>query len=114
MPVAGYRPQASSWRDAEHATAQWLAGRGETGIRVGAGTRDGGVDVETSRYVVQVKDWAGNVGGPAVRQIHGVAAARGKRAMMVARAGFTRDAVSFARMAGVELWVFGGGVFRQV
>lgn len=103
-----------SWRDAEHGAASWLRSRGEVGIRVGAGTRDGGVDVESNRYVVQVKDWKGNVGGPAVRQIAGVAAARGKTGVVVARNGFTADAIAFARQAGVELYVAGDGYRRKV
>lgn len=102
------------WREAELRTAAWLTSRGEAGVRTGSGIKDGGVDVETQGYVVQVKDWVGNVGGPAVRQIHGVAAARNKRAMVVARSGFTADAIRFARDAGVELYVFGSGAYRRI
>ena len=44
------------WRDAEQQTAEWLSSRRETAVLVGSGTKDGGVDVETTRYVVQVRD----------------------------------------------------------
>lgn len=94
---------AGSWRAYEHRVAQALRTEGESNVRVGKGRGDGGVDVETARLVVQVKDWSGKVGAPAVQQIAGVAAARGKKAVVVSRSGFTPAAKQFARQAGVSL-----------
>lgn len=101
-----------TWQYAEVMTREWLVMLGERDARVGPGTHDGGVDVESSRFVVQVKHWQANVGGPAVRQIFGVAAARGKTAVVVALSGFTRDAESFAEEAGVALFSYASGEIR--
>ena len=114
QPVAAPSPPAT-WRDAEHMTCQWLRDKlGETSAQVGRGHRDGGVDVESARFVVQVKDWEGNVGGPAVRQIFGVAAARGKTALVVAKSGYTVDALRFADQAGVGLYSYRRGTIEPV
>jgi hypothetical protein len=103
-----------TWEYAEVVTRDWLIGLGERDARRGPGRHDGGVDVESSRYVVQVKHWETNVGGPAVRQIFGVAAARRKIAIVVAKSGYTRDAQSFADTAGVGLFSYESGVIRPV
>lgn len=103
----------SSWREAEHDVCRWLKTIGEADATVGQGRQDGGVDVESSRFVVQVKDWRSNVSGPAIRQIFGVAAARGKSAVVVA-SGYTQDAFRFAQQAGVALFTYQSGAIQPV
>lgn len=113
------RPQRTSsssndWRQMEHTVCAWLQSLGELDARVGVGTGDGGVDVESSRYVVQVKHWNGNVGGPAVRQIAGVAFSRGKQGVVVAHNGYTRDAITFSEQGHVALFEYPTGELRPV
>lgn len=93
----------SSWRDAEARAARWL-NRIDEGVVQGSGHRDGGIDVESIRYVVQVKDWNTKVGAPAVRETAGIASARDKRAVVISRSGFTVEATRFASEAGVALF----------
>lgn len=99
---AGVQTQAA-WRDAEDRAARWLR-RIDGGVVQGRGRRDGGIDVESSRHVVQVKDWNSRVGAPAVREIAGVASAKNKRAVVISRSGFTAEATRFASDAGVALF----------
>jgi hypothetical protein len=101
-----------TWEHAEVLARDWLLSLGEHDARLGPGRQDGGVDVESSHYVVQVKHWQANVGGPAVRQIFGVATARGKVAIVVALSGYTRDAEAFATQAGVALFSYASGQIR--
>ena len=103
-----------SWRAAEEDTARWLLGR-SAGVHLGSGSRDGGVDVNSNDYVVQVKRQKGNVGAPVVRQIHGVAAVSGKTGVVVSHgSGFTPEAIRFAQQAGVELYVANGSSHRRI
>lgn len=107
-------PETWTWREAEKGVADWLSANGERNVRVGAGSHDGGVDVETDRWVVQVKHWSAKVGAADVRQIFGVATARGKHAMVVTMNGFTADARMFARDAGVALYLYRTGQFQPL
>lgn len=107
-------PATWTWREAEKSVADWLSENGERNVCIGAGSHDGGVDVETNRWVVQVKHWSGKVGAPDVRQIFGVATVRQKHAMVVTMNGFTADARAFARHAGVALYLYQTGRFQQL
>lgn len=104
---------ASDWRDFERHVARWLNSL-DSYVVQGRGSRDGGVDVESLRFVVQVKDWSSRVGAPTVREIAGVAHARGKLAIVVARSGYTVDARRFADQAGVALFGTQGGTLVPV
>ena len=103
------RPQGlKEWREAERRVYEWLVRQGED-AQLGQGTRDGGIDVESSRLVVQVKHWKNRATGPSVQQIRGVAASKDKLGVVVALSGFTADAVTFANEAGVALFDYSSG-----
>lgn len=65
-----------------------------------------GVDVESLEYVAQVKAVMANVGRPVIQQTFGVAAHRGKQALVFSLGGFTDDALKWAAEAGVGLFSF--------
>ena len=91
-------------RDAEIAARDWLAHFGDTDTRLGPGTADGGVDVESNQSVVQVKAGETPTGRPVIQQTFGVAVVEQKRAMVFSVAPFTGEAVDWADQAGVSLF----------
>jgi restriction endonuclease Mrr len=93
---------------AEVHAAAWLRSHGEPTAVVGSGRHDGGIDVESIEYVAQVKNWASNIGAPAVRQIYGVAQSRNKRAIFFTAVGYTADALAFADQVGMPLFLLNG------
>lgn len=97
---------------AEHFCAEWMNSNGALGARVTQATRDGGIDVESERWVAQVKHQVARVSPAAVRELHGVAAVRGKRSVFFALGGYSKNAVQFADEARVALFRYdrGGGV----
>lgn len=92
---------------AELLTLEWLQYLGFFSACKTPFRRDGGVDVETSQYVVQTKNWERDfIPVSAVREIVGVAAMRGKSAMFFSRSAYSFDAVAEAEMAKVALFRF--------
>jgi len=80
----------------------------------GAG-RDGGVDLTAHkidevgarvRLLVQCKDWSRPLGVEEVRALNGVLpwGERGAQGVAACTGGFTREAQSFARARGIQLW----------
>ena len=106
--------QAENYKHAEQLCARWLESKGEPMVRLTTAGADGGVDIESARVVAQVKNLAGAVGAKPVREIFGVAAARGKTALFFSSGGYTTAAKDFARRAGMALFTFDGrtGVVR--
>lgn len=100
--------QASDFQSAEQLCARWLERRGEPLVRLTGAGADGGVDIESSRVVAQVKNFANPVGVQPVREIYGVAAAKGKTALFFSSGGFTKSAKDFAMQTGMALLIFDG------
>lgn len=94
-----------SSRGGELYVAEWLKWMGLKNVTVTPERRDGGFDVETDDYIIQVKtfsrDW---VGVAPVRELYGVAQAEGKLSMFWVRGILSDDAQTFANK--VEMPVF--------
>lgn len=92
--------------DAEIAARDWLRYWGYSEAQAVGGVGDGGVDVESSQYVVQVKASVARVGRPLVQQVLGVAAHHEKIPLFFALGGYTREALEWAEESGVGLFAF--------
>lgn len=105
--VRGLGPiQDCTPRQAERLAALWMQHMGESDALVSQATRDGGIDVESSNFVAEVKHHAKPIGPVPVRSLHGVAKARGKVGVFFSRRGYTASSVEFAREAGLLLFTY--------
>jgi len=105
--VRGLGPiQECTPRQAERLAALWMQHMGESDAVVSQATRDGGIDVESSNFVAEVKHHAKPVGPVPVRSLHGVAMSRGKVGVFFSRRGYTASSVEFARDAGLLLFTY--------
>lgn len=92
--------------DAERYARDYLVHLGYTDARVTGAGPDGGVDVQSSRAVAQVKMEAVKSGAPYVQALFGIAALRGVTGIFFSLAGYTTKAVEFADQAGLLLFQF--------
>src|SRR4051812_49296585 len=96
----------SSFEDAERAVMDWMRRVGHADARLTPTGADGGIDVESSSAVAQVK-WVNRpVGRPQIQQLKGVARQRNKRPLFFALTGYSRDARAWADEASVALFRF--------
>ena len=84
------------WQQVEQDTAAWLRAVGCRQVAMTTAGADGGVDVLTSDWAVQVKHTERRVGRPAVQQIVGAALHVARRPAVVSTSGFTSPAVEYA------------------
>jgi hypothetical protein len=96
-------PQGVSHQDAEELCAQWLRFFGEYDATTTRFTADGGIDVVSANYIAQVKNYKGTVGVAAVRELVGVAADDGRKAVFFTSGTFAAGAIEFANRNGVRL-----------
>lgn len=97
---AGERSVALTWREAESWVTNEIRVRfDEPDALVTRASQDGGIDVESARMAAQVKHYAKPVGASAVRELYGVAVAKGKVPVFFAQNGFTAAALEFASSA---------------
>lgn len=111
IPMAELDPPAPahrgvSPREAEELVAQWMRSLGDVAARVTQYVGDGGVDVASERHIAQVKHYASAVRVADLRQLAGVAAVDGRRPLFFTSTGYASGAVSFARQAGIALFVY--------
>lgn len=99
------QPYGVSPEGAEHLAAAWMTYLGATGVQVTRASRDGGIDVCSDKYVAQVKAWNGPVGAVDVRALVGVAAVDHRIPLFFATTGYTADALAFAQLAELPLFV---------
>ena len=93
-------------RGAEYLACEWMRWLGIGDALVTPAQRDGGVDVRSREFLAQVKHLVNEpTGVAAIRQLHGVAAAEGRRALFFTSSSYTRDAIAFARSAHMALFV---------
>lgn len=93
------------WRTAESLGAWHMRQLGFTDVALTRAGADGGIDVESTEAVAQVKFHTSPIGSPAVQQLRG--AAHGKDwALFYALSGFTRSATEWAAGAHVALFAF--------
>lgn len=90
------RPRIRDWRDAEHGAALWLRKAGCREVSLTGGSADGGLDVVTANWAVQVKHTSKRVGRPVVQQVVGAALTLGLQPAVVSTGGFTSPAIAYA------------------
>lgn len=93
-------------RDAEIAAAEWLRFWGAVDARTHGPGADSGVDVESSKLVVQVKARVAPAGRPELQRLHGAAVGRGKQGAFFSLGGFTAQAVAWANQVDLALFEF--------
>ena len=94
-------------REAEEHVERLVRHFGEPDSKVTRYGADGGADVVSRHFVVQVKHQEAKVGVPIVRQIFGVATSEGKRAAVFAKNGFAKPAIEFANLHQIVLMEYG-------
>jgi HJR/Mrr/RecB family endonuclease len=95
-----------SWQVAEAVARDWMKQNGYRDARLTKAGADGGVDVESSGALAQVKHHAKPVRLPEVQRIYGIAVAERKKALIFGSAGFTPAAQEWANRHGVECYRF--------
>lgn len=103
------RPQPifdCTYQEAEVLAARWMKHLGESDAVVSQATRDGGADVESGRFVAEVKHQSKPVGPVPVRAIVGVAYSKRKVPVFFSLNGYTRDATEFGSEAGALLFEY--------
>ena len=105
-PPPAPRSEPLTWRQAEFLAADWMRHLGASDVEVTPERRDGGVDVVSSDAFAQVKCLERDlIGVKVVRELVGVAAPLGRRAIFFSTTSFTADAQEFARETGTALFV---------
>ena len=100
------RPEAQTFgispAGAESLTASWLRYLGETDVTVTQVSGDGGVDVFTSRYCCQVKNYSKQpVGASEVRDLMGTAYSMGLEPLIFTSSYLSASALDFANQNGI-------------
>lgn len=94
------------WQHAEAVVAAHVRSLGFADARPTPAGPDGGIDVQASEAIAQVKHYSRTkVGRPVIQQIRG-AAAPGTTALCYARSGFSSSARVFADATGVGLFTY--------
>jgi restriction system protein len=109
---------AMSWQEFEMLMEEYFRRRGYAAVRTGGNGPDGGIDIvlnkDNETWLVQCKQWkAQRLGVQAVRELHGVMAAR--RAVggfMVCAGNFTGEAKEFAQHVNIRL--FDGAMLHRM
>jgi hypothetical protein len=91
-------------RDAELAARDWMRWIGYSDAELTQGGADGGIDVQATGAVAQVKAEAVPVGRPAIQQLYGVAQVEGVTALFFSWGGYSDGAMAWAERAGVALF----------
>lgn len=98
------RPRIRDWRDAETAAARWLRKAGCRRVSLTGGSADGGIDVLTAEWAVQVKHTTKRVGRPAVQQLVGAALTLDRSSALFSTSGFSAPACAYALEHDVALF----------
>jgi hypothetical protein len=113
-PAEGHRapaPPAQSFgvsaRGAEELVSAWMEHLGYPSAMVTPYRRDGGIDVSTRDFDIQVKNWDRDyIPVSAVRELYGVASANRKRCLFFSRSSYSADSIDFANKVGMGLFLF--------
>lgn len=103
-PMPTPQPFGVSHQGAEELCAQWMRFFGEKDARTTRFVADGGIDIESLHYVAQVKNYTGTVGVAAIRELVGVAAADGRKAMFFTSGTYAAGAIEFAEKSEMPLF----------
>lgn len=100
-------PFGVSPRGAEKYVAEWLTYLGIKVIDLTPASRDGGYDLESDEYLIEVKNWQKTwLPVSAVREIYGVSQLHGKTAMVFSSGFLSEDASKFAEKADIPVFLF--------
>ncbi|WP_417504712.1 restriction endonuclease [Microbacterium sp.] len=99
-------PYGVSHRGAESLVRDWMRHLGARDAEVTQFTADGGIDVVSSKWIVQVKNYAGVVTVEPVRELAGVTTVDSRKAALFTSGRFTAGAMAFADSAGVALLTY--------
>lgn len=99
-------PYGVSDSGAESLVRDWMRHLGAVDSEVTRASQDGGIDVLSSAYLAQVKNYRGSVGAPEVRELFGVAQQDGRTPLFFTSGAFTAEAVRFADAANLALIVY--------
>lgn len=105
-PIPSPQPYGVSAEGAEELVAQWMRFLGEGDAQTTRYTADGGIDVQSSHYIAQVKNYAGTVGVAEVRQLAGVASVDPRRALFFTSGAYASGAITFANQVGMALLIY--------
>ena len=105
-PAPSPMPYGVSHRGAEMLAADWMRHIGISDAAITPAQADGGIDVTSDTHVAQVKHYKGNVGVVELRELHGVAAARGKQGLFFTSTGYTAEAIAFANTIRLPIFIY--------
>jgi len=104
-PLPSFDRQVSP-QAAEELAAQWMRSLGAADARATSYIGDGGIDVESAKFIAQVKHHATPVAATAIRELAGVASIdpSQRRALFFSTSGYQPSAVEFADRTLVALF----------
>src|SRR5690606_30375991 len=105
-PMPMPQPFGVSHEGAEQLVAEWMRYLREESAEATRFSSDGGVDVASSHYIAQVKNYAGTVGVASIRELAGVAAVDGRNPLFFTSGAYASGAVAFANRLGMPLFVY--------
>ena len=100
------QPFGVSDEGAESLVAQWMRWLGVFDAEATKFVGDGGIDVESSQYIAQVKNFTGLVGIAAIRELAGVAAVDGRTGLFFTSGNYPPNADTWAEAAGIYLFQY--------
>lgn len=105
-PKPSPQPFGVSHEGAEALCAEWMKYLGEMDAEFTRVVGDGGIDVYSSRYIGQVKNYSGSVGVAAIRELAGVAVVDGRTPLFFTSGSYAAGAIEFANQSGVALFIY--------
>lgn len=93
-----------SSRGAEHLVSAWVAHLGQKNVYVTRQSGDGGYDVGSDDWVVQVKNYQGSVGVHEIRELVGTSSVDSRLPVLFTSGSLTRDASEFADQANLAIF----------
>jgi hypothetical protein len=104
FPPPAPQPFGVSDAGAEALCAEWMRHLGAPEATVTRLTSDGGIDIESTNYIAQVKNYAGTVGVAEVRELAGVSHDDGRHALFFTSGAYASGAQEFAQRIGMALF----------
>lgn len=95
-----------SHEGAEHLVAEWMIYLGEVDAQVTRLSGDGGIDVESSHYVAQVKNYGStqSVTSSDLRELKGVSTITGRKPLFFTSGTYPRAGIEFAEVTDIALF----------
>lgn len=100
------QPYGVSDEGAESLVAQWMIWLGVFDAQATKYVGDGGIDVESSVFIAQVKNFTGYVGVAPIRELKGVSAVDGRIPLFFTSGEYSKGADEWSEEAGVYLFQY--------